>query len=230
MTTTTKKRIDLSAKSEPVQRLAALVTKIKDETGSMEKLGRTLDLTGAAIQKWCEGNVEDVLAIQVGNLKKLADYLGWSVDGLLQYLEHGSIPQIEEKPSFSISTLSFEAKLALNLELAKSLIPTQEKNLAIELSDKERLRLGKLFEASAAKRGMLMAAIASQTGLGIAKIEALANADEDLEIEMEDLNKIAPYCFRPTWDNNRPLLSDTPLKSGEELLAAIRNGNGAKAR
>lgn len=62
----------LEERPEPVQRLAKLVLRIKDECGSMEKLGRVLNMSGAAVQKYCEGNIEDVEAIQVGNLKRLA--------------------------------------------------------------------------------------------------------------------------------------------------------------
>lgn len=102
--------------------------------------------------------------------------------------------------------------------------------MPLDLSDRERLKLGRLVDASLTKSGELVASVASQSGLAIAFIESIANADEDLVIRMDELDKLAPFVYRPDrWDGNRPNLSESLLQSGAELLAAIRNGNGAKA-
>lgn len=222
----TKKRIDLSEKPEPVQRLAKLVSSIKDESGSMEKLGRTLDMTGAAIQKWCEGNLDDVLAIQVGNLKKLADYLGWTVDEMLRYLESGDRP-IKKKSVGS--PLSPEDKIDLMFELLKNLTTHQENNQVQEprlnLSEREFQKLSAIFSKSLLKAEDTASRVASEAGLDAAKVTSVAYGDENLHIFKSELDKLAPYCFKPEhWTNLSPKLGESRFQSGDELLAAIRNG------
>ncbi|HEY9302187.1 MAG TPA: hypothetical protein VIQ31_38625, partial [Phormidium sp.] len=74
---------------------------------------------------------------------------------------------------------------------------SQEENLPLDLSDRERLKLGRLVDASLTKSGELVASVASQSGLAIAFIESIANADEDLVIRMDELDKLAPFVYRP---------------------------------
>lgn len=212
-----------------INRFAELVKGLKNRTGSYDLLGKQLKVSPMAINKWAERSIDDINNLKLGNIRAIADALGWGVDELLHYCE-GTTPA---QTDFSISALSFEQKIALNLELAKSLIQEKEGTSLepLDLSDKERLKLGKLLDASLFKSGELVASVAASSGLSIAKVEAIANADEDLEITMGDLDKLAPFCFRPTrWDGNRPHPGDVRLQNGAELLAAIRNGNGAKSK
>lgn len=225
-------------KDPALKRLSEMIIQLKWQYGSLEKVGNLLGISGAGAEKWINGELKKLENIQVGSLRRLAEIKGWTIDYLLHYLE-GTTPTINSSPKteegFNLSSLSREEKLRLNLELAIWLNQAQQEmeekpnpEEILSLSKIEKLKLSKLFLLSVEKAGLLLANISHDTKLTMGFLEGITDAAEDLVVPRKALNLIAPHCFKfACWEGARPArLSEERFKDAEDLLAAIRNGNG----
>lgn len=213
---------------QAIERLSQLVSELRKEFRSMEEIGRQLGMTGTNAQKWEDKVIDSIGNLKVKNLRKLAAIKNWTIDELLHYLE-GTAPPEKPAPVLDINSLSLQEKLSLNLELAKLLIQESANLEKLNLSGSERRKLAWLLDLSMRADKRLIAVIVNATGLKRSKIEGIVNAVDDLEISLSDLDALAPCCYAPAgWDGPRPTdLSGRRLANGRELLAAIKNGNGA---
>lgn len=218
------------------RRLSELITKLKEKYGTT-RLSGLMGTSFAGVAKWENGELKDIENLQVGNVQRVAQLLNWSTDELMHYLR-GTTPVAPSRgEGIDISSLSSKEKLLLVLELVKNIVETQEdmdksneNQEVVSLSKKERWKLARLADRSLGKARKTTDTLIEESKLPLERATAILNAEEDFEIKMSDLDILAPHCFRPLgWDKaDRPGdLSESRFRSGKELLAAIRNGNGA---